>query len=1492
MTRPTLLPGGFYQRVAFKTLRSRLVPVCLAVFAAFSCQAADVLLYSVTKGTRHIQTSDVDVNFLPLDEFVFKARVLCLSNTVISAFVEATNYIDRVLAKQDPEEWAFDADDNNRHDLNARFPDGRYSFYIRTVNDGYRPNLPLTLRATNVTVPQIRNFTELQSASGTGFVQVSWAPFTNGTTADSIQLRIEDRFGVRAFETRDFGEFGALDGTATNALIEPGNLKPGTTYFAWLEFRKTIQRNTTSYPGATGWSYVHRRTEFTIHTAPDPILDLEAYTVCKGRHYVQTNTNPPILEGNGTNGYVFSASIELTSSNVVLITNRIIAPNGNTTNAFPEDCRPETQSEFSYTVSSQTGLDTQFPDGTYRVEVTTSNQGSRSMPLSLVGADYPPMPYVLNFDPSLPVRTNDALEIRWAPWVGGRATDYIQLRLLTECRTVYETGDFGDNDALNGYATNAIIPAGVMTPGVTYRATLTFRRFTDLDFTTYLGAAGIACYYSRLKFDVTALLDVQGIELAKGRRYVQTNSVDVVPDGTNAFEFFAVVDAQTPQSVTNATLTLPDNSQVPLIAAPGDDEFAFQVASSNSLDSAYPAGEYTFDVGTLNDGARAIALDLSPLAYPPAPRFLHDPGMRLPEDQTNHIAWERWSGGTSNDFVQFRIRNAGTNVWETPDLGEEGALTGESTDAYIPPGVLSRGVSYSGRLIFRRTVDTNTAAYPGATALAYYFSETQIDLRTIRPDMALAKGRRYVQTNSVDVVADGTNAFEFLAAVDARSPQLLTNATLTLPDSSQVQLLAAPDGDEFIYEVASSNSLDAAYPAGTYTFNLNGTTTVSLNLSPLEYPPAPHFLHDPAVRVPHDQGNFIGWERWSGSTANDFVQLRIRNAGTNVWETPDFGAEGALTGESTNAFIPANVLSRGVTYSARLFFRRTTEVNTNSYPGATALAYYFAETQIALRTIRPDIEEYDIEKGRNFFQTSPTNVVPEPGTEFQFSAQVQGSSTGLLTSASLVVPTMPVQTTLRLTNDSSFERFGRSDDLTTNTVFEATYPSGLYTFTVGTRNDGTQSMVLNVPTAAYPPAPRVSNFIFSTNNPILAGPPIVLQWDPWAGGTSNDFVQVQIRDAGAAVFETPDFGDEGALNGLSTNAVVPAGLVLPGKNYGGRVTFRRFAVIDETTPGTVGTVSFYSRTKFDITTLDPDARRYSLFKGKEYGQTSTNEPTILGYVFAATVTAQSETNLAWATITPPGGVPLDLSPDDDNIVFSRIEGFATQEELDAAYPDGAYRLDMLGLFYGQTNVILYLTNSAYPNPPRIANHESAGRITASAPFTLSWDRFTNGSILDYITNSLVLPGGGTNNAFFSPPPENPAALNGERTSVEIRANTLVGNRLYDGTLRFEKVLLDDDTTFVEVPGRVGYYAQTGFRAATQGQGNPPQLIANSFEFLPGNQLQVVMGTMPLALYTIEGSTNLVNWQTLTNFTATDERSTNTVPQPLGPTFFIRASFTR
>jgi hypothetical protein len=86
-------------------------------------------------------------------------------------------------------------------------------------------------------------------------------------------------------------------------------------------------------------------------------------------------------------------------------------------------------------------------------------------------------------------------------------------------------------------------------------------------------------------------------------------------------------------------------------------------------------------------------------------------------------------------------------------------------------------------------------------------------------------------------------------------------------------------------------------------------------------------------------------------------------------------------------------------------------------------------------------------------------------------------------------------------------------------------------------------------------------------------------------GTTNDFIRLRVEDSdGDVAFETPGHGDPGALNGLATTTLIPAGRLVPGETYEARLVFERIVLIDETTAAE-GRVIYFARTDFNINTV-------------------------------------------------------------------------------------------------------------------------------------------------------------------------------------------------------------------------------------------------------------------------------------------------------------------
>ena len=138
-------------------------------------------------------------------------------------------------------------------ELNSSYASGVYSLAIMAVSDGPKT---ATLNLTGDSypnAPSVSNFPELQLVNPAASLTVTWP----AATADFIQVKIEDLLGNGVFKTPEFGQPGALAGSATSVTI-PANTLPANPvtpqYFLKLTFVKVTNQDTTSYAGATGVS--------------------------------------------------------------------------------------------------------------------------------------------------------------------------------------------------------------------------------------------------------------------------------------------------------------------------------------------------------------------------------------------------------------------------------------------------------------------------------------------------------------------------------------------------------------------------------------------------------------------------------------------------------------------------------------------------------------------------------------------------------------------------------------------------------------------------------------------------------------------------------------------------------------------------------------------------------------------------------------------------------------------------------------------------------------------------------------------------------------------------------------------------------------------------------------------------------------------------------------------------------------------------------------
>ncbi|MBI5774037.1 MAG: hypothetical protein HZA89_09885 [Verrucomicrobia bacterium] len=249
----------------------------------------------------------------------------------------------------------------------------------------------------------------------------------------------------------------------------------------------------------------------------------------------------------------------------------------------------------------------------------------------------------------------------------------------------------------------------------------------------------ITGFFTTAPTNSTGVKDVEMIVVAKAQKFLQTNGTPVLadPDHGTPFQFQAEVNLTGSATVTNVAVQFPGagTTNAPYNADNGD-QFGLEsgYADQTSLDSAFLNGTYTVTVKTVHDGTRTVALALTGNVYPPTPTVSNlAAAQAIVHSNSFTLTWSAFTGGTTNDYVSVSIENATGNyatLFETPDVGQPGALNGTHTSVVIPANTLYPGRTYEARLFFAKLTTRDTTSYPGVLALAGYLKDTQFTVQT------------------------------------------------------------------------------------------------------------------------------------------------------------------------------------------------------------------------------------------------------------------------------------------------------------------------------------------------------------------------------------------------------------------------------------------------------------------------------------------------------------------------------------------------------------------------------------------------------------------------------------------------------------------------------------------------------------------------------------------------------------------------------------------
>lgn len=227
-----------------------------------------------------------------------------------------------------------------------------------------------------------------------------------------------------------------------------------------------------------------------------------------------------------------------------------------------------------------------------------------------------------------------------------------------------------------------------------------------------------------------------------------------------------------------------------------------------------------------------------------------------------------------------------------------------------------------------------------------------------------------------------------------------------------------------------------------------------------------------------------------------------------------------------------------------------------------------------------DVLYYAVAKDEGFDQSSAGLPAPK-GNPYRFNAIVGLATANSVNSATVqLLPGGPVYPLVAGTYSFDFQA-----KFTTLAALNATAPNGNYQLVINAVHDSTHTITLLLNGDAYPTTtPHISNFAAAqTINPSVS---FTLTWDAFSGGTANDFVQVLIANpSGVTLFQTPDPGQAGALDGTATLVVIPGNTLPASTPLGARLLFTRPVTLDSTAyPGVIGFAAYYKFTQFSLAT--------------------------------------------------------------------------------------------------------------------------------------------------------------------------------------------------------------------------------------------------------------------------------------------------------------------
>ncbi len=849
----------------------------------------------------------------------------------------------------------------------------------------------------------------------------------------------------------------------------------------------------------------------------------------------------------------------------------------------------EDDGEFDFdpdSVSSQAELDAAFPNGSYAISVTDDGSAQDLGPFSITGDSYPIAPYFTNIEELQASDHSQDFIVTWNAFSGANADDLIILEVYDNNNSEEVIFEF-----LDPSTTSYTIPGGSLTDDNYYDIAIVFANETD----GLESPETIIGYLSTTTFYLSTHTSDTTLSFSKWERNLQTAPDTVAADG---YQPLILVNGNS-NTVTFAQLSGPTGSVALNNNEPNSFIFATGFGTKESLDNAYPPGEYYFGL-TEND----TFINYGPYDLPAEDSYFDPPLFENFNQLQNFDATQEqtvsWGAAPSETaLIQVFVQDeSDSQVWSG-----SGILPG-TTSTQIPANTLIQDTNYRLFIRFWNTADSSPRppTFLNYITATYMFFSTSED-GGVGPiegvDFLFSlKFQNFEQYGNMP--PESPDGWNFSAGVNVDG---VTGASISFPGSEGFITLQGEPGayeldDDINYE--SQAALNAAFPEGDIILNItNPDETVGpFTITGDTYPNAPHILNAVALQT-HDLENAdftLLWNSFEGFTAEDRIVFEMYDDTTGEDVFFEF-----LDPSLTSFTIPQGTLMQDRIYEIGVLFIKET-ANPTATPDT--LIGYATSTNTEISTFQqtPDPDEIWLSRGVSAEQTSATLPTAEAYT---ILAEVSGPG---FSSATVITP-LPSEVNVPAVNPQFAPgEFEFEESFATEGEWNAAYPEGNYSVRIVDNGITTTHGPFLLSQGVLPVVPGITNW--DDTQSIDPNQDFQLNWNAFSNAQDVAFIEGELRNN-----SDPENVLEWDSDKSESGRLISSDFLQPNSTYTGELIFINPdpSITELDSSGVSVTAAYESFTTFTIQTNDGSTLvDYPTWLTQFFSGEQLNNPDIVG----------------------------------------------------------------------------------------------------------------------------------------------------------------------------------------------------------------------------------------------------------------------------------------